>query len=136
MSLLQRKAFVGSFPLCAKRLVCRRCLVGERSASGEITYADEDRFNQLFTVGVSVQRCFSECYFEIGNTIVEMFRAEPQFCVVCAAFGSSYCINQMGGGWKFTSLQGGHLFKNNCELNQKRNKPLLNLQGKYKEETS
>lgn len=85
MSLLQRKAFVGGFPLCTKRLVCRRCLVGERSVSGKITYVDEDCFNQLFTAGVSVQRCFSKCYFEIGNTIVEMFRAEPQFSVVYAA---------------------------------------------------
>lgn len=30
--------------------------------------------NQLFTAVVSVQRCFSECYFEIGNAIVEVFK--------------------------------------------------------------
>lgn len=35
-----------------------------------------------------------------------------------------------------TAGGGGHLFKNNCEFNEKRNKLLLNLQGKYWEETS
>lgn len=55
------------FPLCAKRLVCHRCLVGE------IISVDGDCSNWPLTVVVSVQKCFSECYFEIGDTVVELF---------------------------------------------------------------
>lgn len=73
LSPWQRKAFLGSSPLCMKRLACCRCLV-EGSVRGEIIYADEDCFNELFTAVVSVQKCFSKCYFEMVNTIFEMFK--------------------------------------------------------------
>lgn len=91
MSSLQRGASAGSSPLCGKGLVCHRCLV--EGLSGEIIFVDEGHSNQLFTVVVSVQKCFSKCYFEIGNTIVEMFKELSLAFQVCVAFGSSYCIN-------------------------------------------
>lgn len=93
MSSLQRRAFSGSSLLCSERLVCHRCLVGERGLSGEIISVGEGSSNQLFTVVVSVQKCFSKCYFEIGNAIVEMFKELSLSFQVCVAFGSSYCIN-------------------------------------------
>lgn len=77
---------------------------------------DKHSYRQLFTAVVSVQKCFSRCYLEITNTIVDVQRAEPQFSVACVAFGSSYCVNK----WRrveFTPLGGEHLFKNNCEFN-------------------
>lgn len=75
LSLWQKKASVGSFPTWHQK-ACVSQVSGRRKkwVRGEIIYLDEDRFNQLFTAVVLVQNHFSECYFEIGNTVVEMFK--------------------------------------------------------------